>query len=34
MKFKLAINGKARGEPRMSVSTEYPARTEVYEECQ
>jgi hypothetical protein len=34
MKFKLAFNGKARGEPRTSVSTEYPARTEVYEKCQ
>jgi ABC-type uncharacterized transport system substrate-binding protein len=35
MKFELAINGKARGEPRTSGSTEYPpARTEVYEKCQ
>jgi hypothetical protein len=34
MKFKLAINGRARGEPRTSVSTKYPARTEVYEKCQ
>jgi hypothetical protein len=31
MKFKLAINGKARGKPRTSVSTEYLAWTEVYE---
>jgi hypothetical protein len=29
MKFKLAINDKARGEPRTSVSTKYPAWTEV-----
>ena len=35
MKFKLAINGQARGEPRTSGSTEYPpARTEVYDKCQ
>src|SRR5262249_26876583 len=35
MKFKLAINGRARGEPRTSGSTEYPpARTEAYEKCQ
>ena len=35
MKFELAINGKARGEPRMSGSTEYPpVRTEVHEKDQ